>query len=280
MKWLLGDARAFVAAVRKQLRETRRYPMLLLGSLFWPTLLPSMYVLMGQVYSGGGDPRALQAFAERSGISDITGFVFVGFAMYMWLSIILWGPGTALRQEQMRGSLEAVFLTPASRLVVLFGPPLGTLYVILLQFVVMGTALWLLFGIVLDLGSVLRAMVVLLFAVPALYAIGSLFAAAVLRYGEIGPAVHFVRGALVLACGITYPIVMLPGWAQTVAAALPPTYIVDDLRRVLLAGSPLSAISGDLLMILGLTVAFGAVAIGVYRWTELYARRTGALGRY
>ena len=280
MKWLLGDLRAFVAAIRKQLRETLRYPMILLGSLFWPVLLPSMYVLMGQVYSGGGDPRALQAFAERSGIANVTGFVFVGFAMYMWLSIILWGPGTALRQEQMRGSLEAVFLTPASRLVVLFGPPIGTLYVVLLQFVVMGAALWLLFGIVLDLTAVLRALVVLAFAIPALYAIGSFFAAAVLRYGEIGPAVHFVRGALVLACGITYPVIMLPGWAQSVAAALPPTYIVDDLRRVLLAGTPLAGVASDLLVIFGLTIAFAAVAIGVYRWTELYARRTGALGRY
>ncbi|MGH2377519.1 MAG: ABC transporter permease [Candidatus Limnocylindria bacterium] len=280
MRWLRGDVRAFVAAIRKQLRETRRYPMLLLGSLFWPILLPSMYVLMGQVYSGGGDPRALGAFAERSGISDVTGFVFVGFAMYMWLSIILWGPGTALRQEQMRGSLEAVFLTPASRLVVLFGPPLGTLWVILFQFLVMGLALWLLFGIVLDLAAVARAVVVLVFAVPALYAIGSLFAAAVLRYGEIGPAVHFVRGALVLACGITYPVVMLPGWAQAVAAALPPTYIVDDLRRVLLAGATLEGVAPDLAVIALLTVAFGAVAIGIYRWTEGYARRTGALGRY
>jgi ABC-2 type transport system permease protein len=280
MKWLLGDARAFVAAIRKQLRETRRYPMLLFGSLFWPILLPSMYVLMGQVYSGGGDPRALAAFAERSGVSDVTGFVFVGFAMYMWLSIILWGPGTALRQEQMRGSLEAVFLTPASRLVVLFGPPIGTLYVIILQFLVMGVALWLLFGIVLDPAAVLRALVVLLFAIPALYAIGAVFAAAVLRYGEIGPAVHFVRGGLVLACGITYPVMMLPGWAQTVAAALPPTYIVDDLRRVLLADAALGGLAPDLAIILALTVAFGAVAVAIYRWTEGYARRTGALGRY
>lgn len=280
MSWLLGDVRAFGAAIRKEFRQTRRYPMLLLGMLFWPVMLPSMYVLMGRVYSGDGDPRALQAFAERSGVSDVTGFVFVGFAMYMWLSIILWGPGASLRQEQVRGSLEAVFLTPASRLVVLFGPPIASLYTILISFVVMGIALWLLFGIVLDPRAMLRSLVVLAVAIPAIYAIGSLFAAAVLRFGEVGPAVQFVRGILVLACGITYPVVMLPGWAQTVAAALPPTYIVDDLRRVILAGTPLAGVSGDLLTIVGLTIVFGAVAIGVYRWTELYARRTGALGRY
>lgn len=280
MRLLLADARAFVAAVRKQLRETRRYPMLVFGSLFWPILLPSFYVLMGQAYSGGGDPRATAAFAERTGIADVTGFVFVGFAMYMWLSIILWGPGTALRQEQIRGSLEAVYLTPASRLVVLFGPPVASLYIIVFQFVVMGLALWLMFGIVLDLVAVLRALVVLAVAIPAMYAVGSLFAAAVLRFGEVGPAVHFVRGSLVLLAGITYPVAMLPDFAQRVAAFLPSTYIVEDLRRVLLAGTPLAGVSTDLLVTALLALAFGAVAVAVYKWTELYARRTGALGRY
>lgn len=280
MTLLIADARAFVAAIRKELRQTRRYPMLVFGSLFWPILLPSFYVLMGQVYSGGGDPQAVGAFAERTGIVDVTGFVFVGFAMYMWLSITLWGPGAALRQEQIRGSLEAVYLTPASRLVVLFGPPVASLYVIVFQFIVMGLALWLMFGIVLDGLAVLRALVVLAFAIPAIYAVGSLFAAAVLRYGEVGPAVHFVRGTLVLLAGITYPIAMLPGWAQQVAAFLPPTYIVDDLRRVLLAGTPLEGVSADLLVTAMLTLAFAGLAVAVYRWTELYARRTGALGRY
>lgn len=280
MSYLLGDARAFSAAVRRELRELRRYPFMTIGLLFWPVMLPSMFVLMGRVYSGGGDPRAVQAFAERSGVSDIAGFVFVGFAMYMWLSILLWGPGTALRREQVRGSLEAVFLTPSSRLVVLFGPPTAHVYTILLSLLVMGLALWLLYGIVLDAGAILRALAVLALAIPAILAVAALFSAAVLRFGEVGPAVHFVRGALVLASGITYPIVMLPEWAQTVARALPSTYIVDDLRRVLLAGTPLDAISGDLLTIAALTLVFSALGIVVYRWTELYARRTGALGRY
>lgn len=279
MTRLLLDLRAFGAAVRKEFRQVRRYPVFFVGLLFWPILLPSMYVLMGQVYSGG-DPRALAAFAERSGVTDVIGFVFVGFAMYLWLSILLWGPGTALRAEQVRGSLEAVFLTPASRLVVLFGPPVAHLYSILISFVVMGVALWLLFGVVLDPLAVARALVVVAVAIPAMYAIGALFAAAVLRYGEVGPAVQFVRGVLVLASGVTFPVVMLPGWAQAVAAALPSTYIVDDLRRVLLAGAGLDRVASDLAVIVGLTFVIAAAAVVVYGWIERSARRTGMLGRY
>ena len=46
MSLLAADARAFVAAVRKEIRQVRRYPTLLLSVLFWPVLLPTAWVLM------------------------------------------------------------------------------------------------------------------------------------------------------------------------------------------------------------------------------------------
>lgn len=276
---LAADLRAFVAAIRKELRVARRYPTQWMGLIFWPVLLPASYVLMGQAFSGS-DPRSIAAFAERSGTVEVAGFVFVGFAMYMWLSTILWGPGTALRTEQMRGSLEAVFLTPASRMVALFGPPAAALPTLVITFVVMGVAMWLLFGVALPLDGVLRSLVVVAFALPSLYAIGALFAAGVLRFGEIGPIVQLVRGVLVLTCGITFPVLMLPGWAQAVAAVLPPTYIVQDIRGVLLRGLGLGDIAVDLLVTVGLSAVLAAFAIVTFRLLERSARRNGMLGRY
>jgi ABC-2 type transport system permease protein len=279
MTTLAADLRAFVAAIRKELRTARRYPTQWLGLMFWPVLLPASYVLMGQAFSGS-DPRSLAAFAERSGTAQFAGFVFVGFAMYMWLSTILWGPGTALRAEQMRGSLEAVFLTPTSRLVALFAPPAAALPTLVITFVVMSVAMWLLFGVALPLDGVLRSLVVVAFALPSLYAIGALFAAGVLRFGEIGPIVQLVRGLFVLTCGITFPVLMLPGWAQTVAWVLPPTYIVQDIRAVLLQGLGLGDIALDLAITVGLSALLAVLAMITFRFLERSARRNGMLGRY
>jgi ABC-2 type transport system permease protein len=234
---------------------------------------------MGQAFSGS-DARSIAAFAERSGTAEVAGFVFVGFAMYMWLSTILWGPGTALRTEQMRGSLEAVFLTPTSRLVALFGPPAAALPTLVITFVVMGVAMWLIFGVALPLDGVLRSLVVVAFALPALYAIGALFAAGVLRFGEIGPIVQLIRGVFVLTCGITFPVLMLPGWAQTFAWVLPPTYIVQDIRAVLLRGLGLGDIAGDLAITVGLSALLAAFAVATFRVLERSARRNGMLSRY
>jgi len=275
-----GDVRAFIAAAHKELRIMRRYPTLLLSILFWPILLPASAVLMGRAYSGSNDPQAMQAFAERAGTSEVTGFLFLGYAMYMWLSAMLWGPGSALRTEQMRGSLEAVFLTPVSRLVPLFAPPVAALPAIILDFAVIFPAMWVLFGVVLPLDAVLRTIIVAIVGIPALYAIGSLFASLVLRYGEIGPVVHLTRGMFVLASGITFPVAMLPAWAQVGAALLPPTYTVADTRAVALRGQGLDTVAADLAFVLALTVIIAALAAVVFRWLDRSARRTGMLGRY
>jgi ABC-2 type transport system permease protein len=276
---LAADLRAFVAAARKELRQQRRYPTLFLGQLFWPVMLPASWVLMGQAYSGN-DPQALAAFAERAGSSNVAGFVFIGYAMYMWLSSLLWGAGTSLRQEQVRGSLEAVFVTPVSRLVPLFGPGVATLIPMSLTFVVMGVALWLFFGVVPPFTAVAQAAVVVVMGVPALYAIGALFAASVLRFGEVGPIVQLIRGMFVLACGITFPVAMLPVWAQVCAWLMPPTYIVDDIRRLLLQGASLTELLPHIAIVLSIASLVALLAVFLFRYLETSARRTGMLGRF
>jgi ABC-2 type transport system permease protein len=274
-----ADARALVAAARKEIRTIRRYPTLLLSILFWPILLPASYVLMGQAYSGS-DPRALEAFAERSGTPLVAGFVFVGFSMYMWLSNLLWGPGTALRTEQVRGSLEAVFLTPASRLVPLFGPPVAHLLPVFANLAVMGLALWLLFGIALSADAILKTLLVVVIAIPAMYGIGTVFASGVIRFGEVAPVVQLVRGTFVLLCGITFPIAMLPTWAHIAAVTMPPTYIVSDMRQVLLGGRSLGDVGADLVFLVACGVILCALGAIVFRSTERAARRSGMLSRY
>ena len=61
------DLRALRAAAQMSFRQIRRYPSNFIGQIFWPVMLPAVWVLMGQAYSGGGDSAAMDAFASRSG---------------------------------------------------------------------------------------------------------------------------------------------------------------------------------------------------------------------
>lgn len=276
---LRADLRAFGAATRKEWRIMRRYPGTLLSFIFWPIALPLAFVFQAEAFAGGRSDT-MGAFATRTGTEQVAGFLFVGWATYMWLSLILWGPGTALRTEQIRGSLEAIFLTPASRLVVLFGPAVSQLIWAVWIFVVVGLALWIGFGITVGPAEALRALSVILVGVPALYSIGALFASVVLRFGEVHSLVQGVRGLFTALCGMSFPIVVLPDWAQTVALTLPPTYLIADLRAVLLAGAGLGRIAGDLLVLAAMGVVLALLAAWAFGVTERHARRGGRLAQY
>ena len=276
---IAADLRAFGAAARKEWRLLRRYPSLFLGFLFWPIVLPLSYVLQGQAYAGGSR-AASDAFLARTGTLDVAGFLFLGWAAYMWISMILWGPGTALRTEQVRGSLEAVFMTPASRLVIIFGPAVSQIVWALWMFSVVGLALWLIFGVPFTLLTILRALGVILLAVPALYGLGALFASVVLRFGEVSALVQAVRGVFTVFCGMTFPIIILPEWARAVALSLPPTYLIGDLRQVLLQSASLAELVPDLAMLLSGGLLLCLLAVVAFRRTERYARRGGTLAQY
>ena len=276
---LRADLRAFGAAGKKEWRLLRRYPSMFIGFLFWPIALPLAYVFQAEGYAGG-QPEAIDAFAQRAGTAEIAGFLFLGWAAYMWISMILWGPGTALRTEQVRGSLEALFMTPVSRLVILFGPAVTQIAWAVWMFSVVGAVLVIFFRVPIGPMEALRALGVVLVAVPALYGLGALFAAVVLRYGEVSAMVQGVRGVFTVFCGMTFPIIILPVWAKAVALSLPPTYLIGDLRQVLLMGSDLASLVPELAIMAAMGVALCGFAIVAFRRTERYARRGGTLAQY
>jgi ABC-2 type transport system permease protein len=72
------------------------------------------------------------------------------------------------------------------------------------------------------------------------------FASLVIRFKEANAMVFLVRGILMIFCGITYPLVVLPDWMRTVASWLPLTYAIRSIRAVVLSDASLDDIVPDL----------------------------------
>lgn len=77
--------------------------------------------------------------------------------------------------------------------------------------------------------------------------------------------------------GVFYPIATLPAWMQTVAYALPPSYVFEGMRAIVLQGafSTTALVWGVVLALLYLLLACWFF-VRVYR----YAVRTGLVARY
>ena len=97
----------------------------------------------------------------------------------------------------------------------------------------------------------------------------------VLRYGLGAEGfAWFIVFILLPICCVYYPVSTLPEWLQYVALALPPTYVFEGLRAILLDGE----VRSDLLIkAFGLNVIVFGIGYYVFRKLLRSARVSGAL---
>jgi ABC-2 type transport system permease protein len=275
---LAAELRAFRAVVRKEWLVFVRYPSWILAIFIWPVIFPLMYIFSARALSGP-DGSGLTVFRQLTGVQDYIGFIVVGTTVWMWQNITLWQVGGSLRNEQLRGTLESNWMSPTWRFSFLIGGSLVQLVQMLLFMAVTALEFGLFFGVRFH-GNPLLALLVLLASIPSIYGIGMAFASLVINMKEANSFVQLVRGAVMIFCGITFPIAVLPPVMQRVAAWLPQTYTIQAFRSAALANAGLAALTPDLIRLLAFGAAWLLAGYGLFQWMDRRARQTGAIGQY
>jgi ABC-2 type transport system permease protein len=273
-----GDVRALGWVARKEWLYFRRYPSWMISLFVWPIIFPLVYILSARALSGP-DGSGLALFTSRTGISDYLGYIAVGTTIWMWQNVVLWGVGMSLRQEQTRGTLESNWLTPSWRFSFLLGPSAIHMFNMALFLAVSALEFGLIFGVRFN-GNPVLTLLVIAASIPSIYGIGMAFASLVITAKEAHNFVFMVRGLIMIFCGITYPISILPGWMQTVAQCLPQTYMMRAIRNAALANASLQELTPDLLALLGFGAFWLAAGYALFNWMERRARQNGAIGQY
>ena len=269
---------ALGAVVRRQWIIFRRYPTWIVAMLIWPVIFPAAYIFSARALAGP-DGSGLAAFARVAGTADYLGFIAIGTTVWMWQNIVLWDVGTTLREDQLRGTLESNWLSPTWRFSFLLGSSVNHLVTSLLFLVTSALEFTFFFGVRYH-GNLALILLVLFASIPSIYGIGFAFASLVIAAKEASGFVMLARGLVMIFCGITFPVAVLPGWMQAFARWLPPTYIIHSARLAALDGGNLPALLPDLVSLLLFGVGWLALGYLLFTWMERRARRTGAIGQY
>lgn len=273
-----SEPRALLAVIRKEWTIFRRYPTWIIALFVWPVIFPAAYILSARALAGP-DGSALGLFNRATGTSDVFGFIAVGTTIWMWQNIVLWNVGFALRNEQLRGTLESNWLSPAWRFSFLLGSGIVHSIVSMVFITVSALEFGLFFGVRLN-GDVLLVVLMLLAAMPAVYGLGFAFASLVITAKEANAFVFLARGLVMIFCGITFPVSILPGWMQGIANWLPQTYAIRGIRNAALAGADFQSLLPDLVPLVALGLMWLVIGYLVFNWMERRARQTGAIGQY
>jgi ABC-2 type transport system permease protein len=267
---------ALAAIFWKGIKHYTRYPGSFLLVLVMPFLFTLMIFGMGQFV--GGSSASLN-FAARTGTSNILVYEILGSAVWMTSWVVVEDVGVALRDEQMKGTLEQNFLAPVNRFTLLIGLSLTDIVITSAVFVVVVgvTTMITLPGAFLGL---LQAFLILLVGLIPLFGIGFLFAGFVLRFKEPYIFTQILNLLFATLTGTYYPVSLLPHWVQFLSSALPQTYVVEEMRYIVLANQTLVSAYGSIFILLVLAVAYPTIGYAVFKTIEKKASVTGEFSKY
>ena len=273
---LKSDMQALAAIFWKGLKHHLRYPGEFVIFLLLPFLFTFLILGMGTAIGGS---NATTYFAARTGTTNIVIYEILGSAVWMTSWVVIEDVGTGIRDEQIKGTLEQNFLAPVRRFTLLVGLSLTDVVITTILFlVVVGVSV----AIVMPSSflTVIPAFLALLLGLIPLFGIGFLFAGFVVRFKEPYIFIQIVNLLFATLTGTYYPVAFLPYWVQFLSGVLPQTYVIDDMRRIVIANQTLVNLYGSIFILLALALAYPLLGYAVFRRIERKASVTGEFSKY
>jgi ABC-2 type transport system permease protein len=258
------------ASANRILALIERHAYLLLKS--WPRMLSMAYYPTVTMIMWGFVTVYLRPTSNF--LADAPG-LFIG-AVLLWDILFRGQLGVSLTffEEMYSRNLGNLFVSPLRAWELIVGQLLMSVLRTLIGVGAACVFAWLLFHYsIFSLGFALLAFFFNLIVCG--WAIGLAVSGLVLRWGlgaeELAWAAVFL---LAPVSGVYYPIGVLPGWLQSIAHAVPTSYVFEGMRAVLLQHE----FRSDLfLQALAINVAYMAAGVALYLLAIGYARKHGML---
>jgi ABC-2 type transport system permease protein len=278
---LTAELSAFWAMARKELIVMARYPINFIASFGQTFLIVAIFTLGGSMFFRNNAAPSSQV-GSTSG--NPSGVVVYGFILFMFMSDTLWTIGYNIRNEQVQGTLEQLYLSPASKFANLVARVTNTLLWTGLLSITAAALMTLMIGR-LPVKNPWLGLYLLVMALSGTFGIGFMFAALTLRIKETAQTVaNFLQFGLLVLCANFFPFSALPPYILSVSRLIPLAYAVDAFRSAMMgfpAGFPeLAPFPAEVII----TTLFGLIMpiVGylLYRRAENYARQRGSLSTY
>ena len=273
----MGELRAAIAIMKKDLKTFFRYRIAVVSQIFVPLyqgVIPSL--LFGLSFAVSGRVVGLE---QSVGTENLAGFIFMGGVMSGLISAGFWSMAMGIRNEMDAGTLEPSWLTPTHHETLLIGRALsGVVWQVLSQ-----TALFAIgiafFGLRFR-AEILYAVPALLIAIVAMVGVAYILAAGVILIREANFFIDTTNFLFSIASGTAFPVTILPAIFLPIALLLPTTYAVDLLRVNAIAQRPLFDPALEWVALVATTV----LAVVVGRWAFARAVRVmrvrGTIGQH
>lgn len=178
--------------------------------------------------------------------------------------------------ERLSGTLELIYLSPASRQGVLIGNAISSVFESVIMMVVFGIAT------IIYKQEVLKVKVIpclVIFALVAIMAVlwGILLNALFLFSRDTDFLFTILEEPMEIFSGVKVPTTVFPLWAKCISVIFPLTYAIDAVRRVVLQGSSLVMLKDFLVRSIIIIIFLYSVTLVIIHLVERHSRKSGNL---
>ncbi len=262
----------FLSMSKKTVVEFSRYPVSFVATFAQTLMILAMFMLAAIVFMG-----------SEAGLSELAGIMVYGFILNMFLIFVLWEIGFSIREEQYRGTLESLYLSPANKFSNLisrvFAIGSWTVVMVVVSLVIVNYYVG---G--LPANDVMLALFVLFFSITGILGIGFVVSALVLRLKESAELlVSVLQFFFMIFCAMFFPFYALPDEILNyVSRWIPLSYGVDSFRSILVGQTPelIANVGIEIVIVVLFGILSPLIGYFLYKYNERKARLEGSLAEY
>ncbi len=209
-------------------------------------------------------PFNVQTQGVVSGNPSYFDFIAPGIMAMTVMMSVMTGLPVAISQEKEIGTMDGMMVAPINRLSIILGKTLGQTARGLIQGVIILLLAVGIFGVAIQ-GSIILVFALLLLGVFAFVGLGIVITSFTKDQETAQMLMMTLMFPMMFLSGVFFPIQQMPWYMQDISKVLPLTYASQALRKVMVLGAGIPAISTELIVLIVFGAVMIAIAVPVFR---------------
>ena len=209
-------------------------------------------------------PYEVQVRGIVPGTPNYFEFVAPGIMSMVVMMSLMTGLPHAISYEKDMGTLDGMLVAPTSRWAIILGKVLAQSTRGMIQgFIILLMAV-LLFGVVIH-GSIMLVILLILLTVFSFVGLGILITSFADKEETATMVMMTLMFPMMFLSGVFFPIQQMPSFMQTLASFLPLTYAASAMRKVMVLGAGVSAITPEVIVLAVFGIVLLTVAVPMFK---------------
>jgi len=209
-------------------------------------------------------PYDIQTKGSIEGEFSYFDFIAPGIMAMTVMMSVMTGLPAAISQEREVGTLDGMMVAPINRLSVILGKTFAQMARGILQGVLILVLAVMLFGVTIH-GNILLVFALLLLGVFSFVGLGVVLTSFAKDQETAVMMMTTIMFPMMFLSGVFFPVEQMPWFMQSISKFLPLTYVADALRKVMVLGADIPAITTELSILIVFGVVMTTIAVPLFK---------------